>query len=116
LTDTINKAYIKWYTKNLELYKILNYDEKHYNYQYCTGLNILKEQFNSNKKADCGPGGLYFTQKDYISYFKNYGKYVRKVSLPWDDKDFKIVMIDGGLKFRANKIILDKIHSPIDTF
>lgn len=37
-------------------FKIFNEQEKHYNYQYKEGLNILKDKFNDNVDDSCCEG------------------------------------------------------------
>jgi len=48
----------------MRYYKITNKNETHHGYVYQNGLNILDEPFN--EADNCGPGGLYFTAKQYI--------------------------------------------------
>jgi len=87
-------------------FKITNTNENHYGFQYNDGLNVLKDKFNNNPKATCVPGGLYFTDAEHIFEFLTYGIYLREVTLPVNDPDFK--MVKDGNKWRANKIILGK--------
>lgn len=94
---------------NNTFFKVTNAQEKHNGYQYHDGLNVLEEKFDSNKESTCGPGGFYFTDRDNIHKYYNYGKNLRLVSLPNNDKQFKMVAVDD--KFRANKIILGPKYS-----
>jgi len=87
-------------------FKITNSKENHYGFQYHDGLNILKDEFNDDPEASCVPGGFYFTDAEHILEFLDYGIYLREITLPIDDPDFKIVK--DGNKWRANKIILEK--------
>ena len=90
-----------------KFFKITNKDEMHYDFQYTDGLNILKEPFAET--GSCVPGGLYFTDIDNILEFLHYGVYLREITLPLNDPDFKIVKDNN--KWRANKIILGKRYN-----
>jgi len=85
-------------------YKITNQDENHHGFQYKNGMNILIEPFVD--EGSCIPGGLYFTGIENILHFVRYGVYLREVTLPTNDIDFKMV-VDKN-KWRANKIIFGK--------
>ncbi len=87
-------------------FKITNKNENHHGFQYVDGLNILTDDFNPN--GSCVKGGLYFTTKEYIARFLNYGVYLREILLPTDDPDFRMVRDPAHDKWRANKIILGK--------
>lgn len=50
------------------------------------------------------PGGLYFTDVKYIFKFLGFGNYLREVTLPTMDNDFKYVA-EGKNMWRANKLI-----------
>ena len=89
-------------------YKITNKEENHNGFQYQDGLNVLEESFNDDPIASCVSGGFYFTTKEHIHKFYNYGIYIRIVKLPTDDPEFKIIKDPEGDKWRANKIILCK--------
>ena len=88
--------------------KITNKEEKHYDFQYTDGLNILKEPFAET--GWCVPGGLYFTDINNIFQFLDYGVHLREITLPLDDPDFKIVNYYDN-EWRANKIILGKRYN-----
>jgi len=88
-------------------FKITNSKENHSGFQYYDGLNILEDEFNNNPAASCVPGGLYFSDAENIFEFLDYGSYLREVTLPINDPDFKMVK-DENNKWRANKIILGK--------
>lgn len=98
-----------------QYFKITNKDENHHGFQYKEGLNVLDKPFD--EQGYCVPGGLYFTDAKHICEFLSYGVYLREISLPFDDKDFRWVR-DNGNKWRANKIILGKRYylSEVDTF
>src|SRR3989344_4049096 len=86
-----------------ELFKVTSDDECHHGFQYNDGLNTLKQKFNNNPDVSCCPGGLYFTTKDYISLYSDYGSNLREVTVP---PDANYVYIPDGCKYRADKIIL----------
>lgn len=89
-------------------YKVMTEDEKHYNFQYKDGLNVLRGRFNNNPNASCGPGGLYFTNTNNILKYLSYGTHVREITLPWGNPKFRYVADSD--KCRANMLILGKKH------
>jgi len=93
-------------------FKITNAKEKHNKFQYHDGLNVLVDEFNDDPEASCVPGGFYFTDAKHIFEFLEYGIYLREITLPTNDPDFKIVKDNN--KWRANKIILGKKYNLID--
>ena len=93
-------------------YKVTNKKENHHGFQYVDGLNILIEPFSPT--GSCVPGGFYFTTKEHIHKFYNYGINLRLVTLPESDPDFQMVKDPSGDKWRANKIILGKKYSLFD--
>ena len=95
------------YLSKKKFFKITNKEEKHHGFQYTDGLNILQQPFT--EIGSCVPGGLYVTDIDNILQFLDYGIYLREITLPLDDPDFKIVKDDN--KWRANKIILGKRYN-----
>src|SRR5579875_3340782 len=97
-------------------FKITNEEEIHHGFQYVDGLNILTEEFQ--EEGSCVQGGFYFTDIKNILKFLDYGIYLREVTLPTDDPDFKMVLDPQGDKWRANKIILGKRYllSDLETF
>ncbi len=86
-------------------YKITNAEENHYGFQYTTGLNVLKSNFNTD--GSCVGGGLYFTKIKYIFRYLSYGIFLREVHLPLDN-DFQMISDPHNNKWRANMIILGK--------
>ena len=88
-------------------FKITNRNETHNCHRYDTGLNVLKGKFNNDPNQSCCTGGLYFTDVVNIFEFLDYGVYLREVSLPTDNADFRVVK--DKTKWRANMIILGKI-------
>ena len=99
-------------------FKITNAAENHNGFQYSDGLNVLKEKFNDNPDDSCCKGGFYFTNAENIFKFLNYGIYLREVTLPTDNPDFRMIKDKEDDKWRANMIILGKRYdlSSVDTF
>jgi len=89
-------------------YKVTNEEECHYDFQYKDGLNVLVKPFNDDPKQSCCEGGLYFTTKEHIHKFYEFGVYIREVFLPTDNKDFKMVQDPEEDKWRANMLIFGK--------
>ena len=80
-------------------YKITNEKENNDNYQYLNdGLNILNKPFVDN--------GFTFTNLKHIYDFLDDGVYLRIITLPQDDNDFKMVYNNNKKQWNANKIIL----------
>ena len=75
------KQFNKKYS-NTEFYKIINKELKHQNFEFNHGLNIDNNKFNPT--GICSPGGLYFSEKDKIYLYFNYGIYIVKVTVPDD--------------------------------
>ena len=104
-------------------------DGKYNGFQYVSGLNILKEEFNVNCHNPCCANGFYFADIANIFKFINYG-YLTEVTLPCsalsgsssatllpcsalsgsssDNPDFKMIKDPKEDKYRANMIILGK--------
>lgn len=92
----------------MKYYKVTNETECHYGFQYKTGLNVDTVPFADT--GSCVPGGLYFTTRKFIPRFFEFGCYLREVTLPEDDSDFRMVEdpIGDPEKWRANKIVLGR--------
>ncbi|AZL89696.1 ankyrin repeat protein [Megavirus baoshan] len=88
--------------------KITNYLERHNDFQYKDGLNILKGEFNNNPKKSCVPGRLYFSKPKHILKYLNYGIYLREIHLPTDNPDFKMIKDPDGDEYGANMIMLSE--------
>ena len=99
-------------------FKITNAEENHHGFQYADGLNVLIEEFNDDPNQSCCRGGLYFTDAANIFNFLSYGIYLREVTLPTDNPDFKMIKDKNNDKWRANMIILGKRFNlcSFDTF
>lgn len=85
-------------------YTITNAKEKHNGFQYKDGLNVLEKEFDPS--LDYCANELYFSDIEHIFDFIEFGIYVREITLPIDNAEFKIVRLDN--KYRANMIILGK--------
>jgi len=85
-------------------YKITNGEENHHGLQYHDGLVIDSVPFNSNSAASCVKGGIYFSTKEYIHMFFEYGCWIRPVKIP---EDAKVVVNPGGDKYRADKLFFE---------
>ena len=94
-------------SEEIKYYKVLNEKRNHHGFQYKDGLNVLIEPFNDTNKSCCS-GGFYYTTKEHIHKFYNYGCYLYEIHLPTENKDFK--MIKDEDKFRSNMIILGKYY------
>ncbi len=80
-------------------YKILACDWVHHGFQYKEGLNVDTVPFNPT--GLCTPGGLYFTEKENIFDFLEYGCFIVEVRLPVDARVYK-----DNNKYKADKIII----------
>ena len=85
-------------------YKVTNDKEIHDNLQYQTGLNVYTGKFK--EESSNVPNGLYFTDKDNITFFYDYGISVREVTIPEGAR----VVLDPykHTQWRTDKIILGK--------
>lgn len=92
-------------------FKVTNESECHYGYQYKDGLNVLDQNFNDDADDICGPGGFYFTTKEYIHEYYGYGVNLRIVELPENDDEMRMIKVATCKKYRANRIILGKKYS-----
>jgi len=92
-------------------FKILRENLKHYDMQYKEGLNVDVLPFNP--KPECGEGGLYFTDEQYILDFVDYGSKIAEVTVPEGEM---IVPLEE--KYKAHKIILSNIRDlwTVETF
>ena len=93
-----NKIY-----KDTKLYKFLNDDLKHYDFEYRHGLNGDTKQFNPT--STCSEGGLYFCEKSkcYL-YWDHYGEKLAIIEIPDDAR----VYVEED-KFKTNKLVINKI-------
>jgi hypothetical protein len=89
--------------KEMNFYKITNEEEKHRGMKYKTGLNVDILPFNPS--GNCESGGIYFSREDILA-FMEYGKWIRKVTLP---ENAKVYENPGSpKKWKADKVILGR--------
>jgi hypothetical protein len=93
------------HTENI-FYKILVPDQNHKGFQYVDGLNILDKTFQET--GSCVPGGLYYTDKDNLHNFYDYGVWIRRVKIPDYAKSVEDPDKTRGRKWRSDKIILNE--------
>lgn len=100
----------------IDFFKIISDDMKHYDYQYHQGLNILEDEFNDNEHDLCGKGGFYITTHHHIHNFYICGHYLCPITLPFENKDFRILRV--GNKYRVNMLIINEKYSlnDLDTY
>lgn len=96
--------------RTIKFYKVLNNKMNHHGFQYQDGFNVLAQKFNDSIYDDCGSGGFYITTKAHIDRFLNYGIYICKVELPYDNPDFKLVKLPSG-KWRTNMLYITEKYS-----
>lgn len=95
----------------VKYFKITNIDETHNNFTYIDGLNCMKDDFD--ERGEHVENGLYFTTIENIPKYYYIGINLREVILP-DDNEFKMIKVNCGDKYRANKIILGNKYSLYD--
>ena len=93
-------------------YKLLNPNLTHYNFIYKAGLNILNEPFNPDPA--CGPGALYFSDKDNIFkwvelYNNNPDILIAKVILQ-SDAQFIEINDYNRKKYKTDKLFIEDIQ------
>ena len=88
---------------NRKLYKCMSKDEKHYGFQYKTGINVDTIPFYPY--FECRSGGLYFSTAEYVlAYSQDYDAFhLRRVVIPNDAR----VYVETQ-KYKADKIILEE--------
>ena len=88
---------------NRKLYKCISKDEKHYGFQYKTGMNVDTIPFYPH--FECRGGGLYFSTAEYVlTYSQDYDAFhLRRVVIPNDAR----VYVETQ-KYKADKIILEE--------
>lgn len=102
--------------ENRKYFKVTNQLEKHFDFQYKNGLNVLVGPFNDDINQTCCGGRLYITDQDHIHQFYGYGIYLREIILPTQDIDFKMIKDIGKqtTKWGVNKLILGERHYLLD--
>ena len=87
--------------RSITYYKVTNREENHNNLQYHDGLVVDCKEFDSNSRHSCVTGGIYFTTKECLHKFLNYGVWIRPVTIP---EDAQVVLDPDCNKYRANKL------------
>ena len=101
-TVVSGKKFNKIY-KDIKMYKFLNDDMIHNNFEYQLGLNIDTEDFNPTDT--CSKGGLYFCEESKCHlYWNDYGELLAHIGILNDAK------IENH-KFKTDKLIINKIES-----
>ena len=93
-------------------YKITNEEENHNGLQYHTGRVVDILPFNDNTDDSCVPGGIYFTDKDHILEFGDYGPWVRPLTIP---EGVGVILDPDGNKFRAHEVDMQE-RIPLEEF
>lgn len=94
----------------MEYYKILNERMNHNGFQYQLGLNVDTKEFKP--EGSCQEGGLYFTTKEHLFRFFEFGIYIADISLCsalLDESDSLLYKDPRGDKLKTNKFIITKI-------
>ena len=86
---------------NQQFRKCLNNELTHYTFRYKIGLN--EDTIPFNPSGSCKPGGLYFTTKEHINEYLDFGLNVALLEL-CEDAEFYIE--PSGIKFKTNKFII----------
>ena len=86
-------------------YKMTNEEENHHGLQYGDGLNIDPIEFNSDPQESCVKGRIYFTTKEHLHEFFDYGYWIRPTTIP---KDAKVVLDPDGNKYGADRLFFHK--------
>ncbi|BCS82725.1 ankyrin repeat protein [Cotonvirus japonicus] len=101
--NSYTKSTQRLLSQQASFFKITNAEECHKGFQYKTGFNRLNTPFNYN--GSCESGGLYFSNSKNICKYLDWGIYLRQITLPKNDPDFKIIPDNFGDKFGANILI-----------
>lgn len=83
----------------MQWYKILNRKWNHHGFQYKLGLNIDTVPFYPYGR--CFPGGLYYTNKENLHKFLEYGCYIANIKIP---PGARVYQEPSGDKWKADKI------------
>lgn len=97
-------------------YKVLRQDLTHHGFKYQLGLNVDTVPFNPT--GSCQLGGLYFTDKENLHEFLQYGNLIADIRIP---KDAKVYQDPDKYKWKADKIEIMSItprcfHSIFNTY
>ena len=91
---------------NVQLRKQISSDLNMKNFQYKIGQNTDTNKFKTD--CQCCPGGLYFSTKDHIREFLEFGPDRYKITIP-DDEKVK-VYIESKEKAKASSLIIKKMN------
>ena len=92
--------------QNVQLRKQMRSDLIMNNFQYKMGLNTDTNEFKTD--CECCPGGLYFSTKDHIWEFWEFGPDRYKITIP-DDENVK-VYIESREKAKASSLVVKKMN------
>jgi hypothetical protein len=95
-----------------KLYKVLNANMNHREFQFDFGENILTEEWNPS--GSCEGGGLYFTIENEIYKFFGSGDLIATIELYPDSKIYKNVF-SNGVKYKTDKFKILTVE-PLDMF
>jgi hypothetical protein len=93
-------------------FKVTNLKENHHGVQYQDGLVTLKpgEKFARTGPMGCA-GRLYYTDREHIADFYNFGVWLRIVEIP---NDAQTVLDQCGRKWGADQLFLKERYSLYD--
>jgi hypothetical protein len=86
-------------------FKCVASDYTHHNFKYKLGYN--KDILPFNNKEDCVAGGLYFTNRQYIKLYEDFGPRLAIVRTFQDSQ-----VVNCGTKFKSDKIYIDAFVDP----
>ena len=86
---------------NLKFYKLTYLDEVHNDYEFKTGIN--KDILEFQPEGECLPGGIYFTESEFLSNWHGDHFWKRLVTIPPEAQ----VKIENN-KMKANVLILSE--------
>jgi hypothetical protein len=92
-------------------YKITNEKENHHGFQYKDRLNFLDKEFDEDGTAESSEGGLYFTDKENIHNFLDFGVFIREIRLHTSAKFIKLKDDSASTKYRSNMLYLGKKYN-----
>ena len=92
-------------------YKVLSQDlvSRGYKYKVQGEKNDLDKPFDTT--SSCVPGGLYYTDKENLHEFLDYGSRLMRVTIPeYDSKGDKTLVVQDYKKWRSSCIILHELE------
>ena len=91
-------------TNTITYFKITKYDEVHHELKYHTGLNTDPHDFDENPEHSCCVGGIYFSDREHIEQFYEFGVWIREVKPVGK-------VVKNGNKYRAHEVVLGERYS-----